>query len=94
MQGNDRLDNKIDVLIFLTQRATPYRMLPLTSLFLTYVHNLKVFKGLDFIMFDLLGLFIWITSFLQVQVIVWILLRSLEERYIRQNIVIFNLVAT
>lgn len=54
---------------------------------------MKVFKGLDFIMFDLLGLFIWITSFLQVQVIVWILLRSLEERYFRQNIVIFNLVA-
>lgn len=39
-------------------------------------------------MFDLLWLFIWITSFLQVQVIVRILLRSLEE-----NIVIFNLVA-
>lgn len=46
-------------------------------------------------MFDLLGLFIWITSFLQVQVIVWILLRSLEERYFIQNIiVIYNLVAT
>lgn len=36
-------------------------------------------------MFDLLRFFFRITSFLQVQVIIWILLRTLDERDILEN---------
>lgn len=53
-----------------------------------YTIRTGIFLGLDFIMFDLLRFFIWITSFFQVQVIIWILLRSLEERDILDNILL------
>lgn len=49
-----------------------------------------IFLGLDFIMFDLLRFFIWITSFLQVQVIIRILLQSLEVRHILENILLLH----